>query len=136
MTPSAPTDLAAAPPECRGNLWQRWLADDGWGHERREAAWLLVALVAFGILTLELALIRWTAGQVRVFAYISNIVLIVAFLGMGLGVALGRRHPGLMRLTLPLLLVLAVPLALAEPLGLVHLSFPDQSITLWGAEMV
>lgn len=31
---------------------------------------------------------------------------------------------------------LALPVAFAETLGLVHLTFPDQSITLWGAETV
>src|SRR3954469_25964480 len=104
MAPPSPTDLAVQAPRLEPSIWRRWLADDGWARGRREPAWLLVALVTFGILTLELALIRWTAGQVRVFAYISNIVLIVAFLGMGLGVALGRRRPGLMQMTLPLLL--------------------------------
>lgn len=112
------------------------LADHGWAEGRREPAWLLIGLTTFGILVLELALIRWTSGQVRVFAYINNIVLITAFLGMGIGVALGRRHPGLVHFTLPSLLLLALPVAGAETLGLVHLTFPDQSITLWGAETV
>ncbi|HUR59119.1 MAG TPA: methyltransferase domain-containing protein [Opitutaceae bacterium] len=93
-------------------------------------------MATFAILVLELALIRWTSGQVRVFAYINNIVLITAFLGMGSGVALGRRWPGLVHATLPLLFLLALPVAFADALGLVHLTFPDQSITLWGAEKV
>jgi hypothetical protein len=133
MAAHGPPGLAVPPPR---SAWQRFLADDQWARQRREPGWLLVALVTFGILVLELTLIRWTAGQVRVFAYISNIVLIAAFLGMGLGVALGRRHPGLLHGTLPLLLLLALPVAFAEPLGLVNLSFPDQSIQLWGAETV
>jgi hypothetical protein len=95
-----------------------------------------VAGTTFGILALELALIRWTSSQVRVFAYFNNLVLICAFLGMGLGVALGRRWPGLLHAALPTLLVLAVPLAFSEPLGLVHLQFPDRSIMLWGADQV
>ena len=33
-----------------------------------------------------------------------------------------------------LLLVLALPLGFSEKLNLVHLSFPDHSISLWGAE--
>ena len=53
-----------------------------------------IALATFGILALELALIRWTSGQIRAFAYFNNLVLVGAFLGMGLGVALGRRRPG------------------------------------------
>lgn len=111
------------------------LADASWTERKGSAAWL-VGLTTFGILALELALIRWTSGQVRVFAYVNNIVLITAFLGLGVGVALGRRFPGLVHGVLPVLLVVALPVAAAETLGLVHLTFPDQSITLWGAETV
>ena len=114
----------------------RLLANGHWAEGRRASPGVLIAATTFGILALELALIRWTSAQVRVFAYINNIVLIAAFLGMGVGVALGRRHPGLVHLALPALLALAVPVASAEALGLVHLTFPDQSITLWGAETV
>ena len=87
-------------------------------------------------MALELALIRWTSSQVRVFAYFNNLVLICAFLGMGLGVALGKRWPGLVHGVLPALLVLALPLAFSEQLSLVHLQFPDRSIMLWGADQV
>jgi SAM-dependent methyltransferase len=114
---------------------KKLLADAGWAESRGASAWL-VGLTTFGILVLELALIRWTSGQVRVFAYVNNIILITAFLGLGVGVALGRRHPGLVHLVLPALLAVALPVAAAESLGLVHLTFPDQSITLWGAETI
>lgn len=110
-----------------------WLNDEQWA-DRGNSTKLLIGLTTFGILVLELALIRWTSSQVRVFAYFNNLVLIASFLGMGLGVALGRRHPGLVHFVLPVLLVLAVPVAFSEELGLVHLSFPDQSISLWGGE--
>jgi SAM-dependent methyltransferase len=96
---------------------------------------LQLGLATFGILALELALIRWTAGQVRAFAYFNNVVLIAAFLGLGLGLAAGRRRLGLVHATLPALAVVSAVLGLAEPLGLVHLSFPDASVSLWGAEM-
>jgi SAM-dependent methyltransferase len=96
---------------------------------------LQIALATFGILALELALIRWTSGQIRAFAYFKNLVLIAAFLGMGLGLALGRRHGGLVHWTLPTLLLVAVPLGLSEPLGLVHLKFPDPWVHTWGTEV-
>ncbi|MDO8544273.1 MAG: class I SAM-dependent methyltransferase [Opitutaceae bacterium] len=92
----------------------------------------MIGLTTFGILALELGLIRWTSSQVRVFAYFNNLVLIGSFLGMGVGVALGRRWPGLVHATLPLLLVVALPLAFAEQLSLVQLKFPDQTVSLWG----
>ena len=44
---------------------------------------LAIGLSTFGILALELAMIRWTSSQVRIFAYFNNMVLICAFLGMG-----------------------------------------------------
>jgi len=110
----------------------------------RDASWagqkgsvpLRIAVTTFGILALELALIRWTSSQARAFAYFNNVVLIGAFLGMGLGVALGRRRPGLIHLALPSLLVTALPLAFAEKLGLVHLYFPDNSIMIWYVGLV
>jgi len=104
--------------------------------ERREPTSLLIGLATFGILTLELAIIRWTSSQVRMFAYFNNLVLIGAFLGMGLGVALGRRYPGLVHLALPSLLALALPLAFSARVGLVHMQFPDHSIALWGGGLV
>jgi SAM-dependent methyltransferase len=93
-----------------------------------------LALSTFGLLALELALIRWLASQMRVFAYFSNLVLIAAFLGMGLGLGIARRRGHLRHWVLPALLLLTIPAALAEPLGLTSLTFPDLSIHMWGAE--
>ena len=93
-----------------------------------------MALCTFGILALELAIIRWMSGQVRIVAYFQNLVLLAAFLGMGLGVALGRNRPQLVHYCLPTLALLSVLLAFSEPLGLMRLPFPDPSIALWGAE--
>ncbi len=42
-------------------------------------------LASFAALLLELALIRWLPGRVRVIAYFPNLVLIAAFLGLGVG---------------------------------------------------
>lgn len=44
-----------------------------------------LALCTFGILVLELAIIRWMSSQIRIVAYFSNVVLLASFLGMGLG---------------------------------------------------
>jgi hypothetical protein len=57
------------------------------------------------------------------------------FLGMGLGVALGRRYPYLFEWVFPALLVLAAVLALSKQVGLMDLGFPDPSISLWGADV-
>jgi spermidine synthase len=57
--------------------------------------WNLHALFLASALTLfaELALIRWVATEVRVFAYVKNLALLLCFLGFGLGCALARRSP-------------------------------------------
>jgi SAM-dependent methyltransferase len=107
--------------------------DGGWA-EHAGPVPLQIGLTTFGILALELALIRWFSGQIRLFAYFTNLILIGAMLGMGLGLALGRRRPGLLHWTLPTLCVLSTVFAFAEPLGLVHLTFPDSAVHMWGAE--
>ena len=60
---------------------------------RRAGAQLLA--VSFVVLFQELALIRWLPVQVRVAAYFPNLILIGAFLGLGVG-ALRARHRSLM----------------------------------------
>jgi hypothetical protein len=57
--------------------------------------WNLSALFLASALTLfaELALIRWVATEVRVFAYVKNLALLLCFLGFGLGCALARQRP-------------------------------------------
>lgn len=94
-----------------------------------------LTLATFGLLALELAVIRWMSGQVRIFAYLNNVVLICAFLGMGLGVALSETRPRLRRLVLPAFVVFCGAVAVLRPLGLDQVTFPDLSIYLWGAEV-
>lgn len=119
----------------KNNFADKFFLNDSQWVDKRWPAGFYIALSTFGILALELALIRWTSTQVRVFAYFNNIVLIAAFLGMGLGVAAGRKYPGLTHWTLPALFLLAIPLAFSEDLNLVNMPFPDTFISLWGAEL-
>ena len=53
---------------------------------------LETAAAAFLILFLELVWIRWLPGQVRVLAYFPNLILISAFLGIGIGCLLATRR--------------------------------------------
>jgi spermidine synthase len=57
--------------------------------------WSLPTLFLASALTLfaELALIRWVATEIRVFAYVKNLALLLCFLGFGLGCALARQRP-------------------------------------------
>ena len=60
--------------------------------------------VSFLMLFLEIFLVRWISTEVRVFAYVSNLVLLACFLGIGLGCYFSRRE------SRPLLSVLALVL--------------------------
>jgi spermidine synthase len=42
-------------------------------------------LISFVMLFLEIFLIRWISTEVRIFAYVSNLVLLACFLGVGIG---------------------------------------------------
>jgi hypothetical protein len=83
---------------------------------------------------LELALIRWLGTQIRIAAYFANLVLVATFLGMGLGVGVGRTHPDWGRWALPAIAIVSMVLAGSEALGLMRMVFPDPAISLWGGE--
>lgn len=72
---------------------------------------VLLALVSFLALYLELFLIRWIPGCLKVIGYYTNLVLISSFLGLGLGMASSKEsgsEKNLMALSLRLLVSLAV----------------------------
>ena len=69
----------------------------------------------------------------RVFAYLNNLVLISAFLGMGLGVALSESRPRLRRWVLPGFLLFTTFVTLGGR-WLADISFPHMSPHPWGAE--
>jgi hypothetical protein len=66
---------------------------------------LQLGTVSFGILFLELALIRWISGYIINFGYFTNFILLGAFLGIGLGCLAARRTETLIRFFTSLLLV-------------------------------
>jgi spermidine synthase len=65
----------------------RLLASHAMDSQRRRVrtAALELFLASFVVLFQELAMIRWLPGQVRVLAYFPNLILISAFLGLGIG---------------------------------------------------
>jgi len=65
-------------------------------------------IVSFLILFLELALIRWISTEIRIFAYINNLILLACFLGVGLGCYYAARpvRPALTLTGLALLLLM------------------------------
>ncbi len=75
------------------------------------ATWILFLVSVLG-LYLELLLIRWIGTEVRIFAYLQNTVLVVCFMGLGLGCLTCRKPVAVRDLLLPLLvlvLLMALP---------------------------
>ena len=58
---------------------------------------MMLFLASFLALYFELVVIRYLSTEVRVFAYLKNLPLIASFLGIGLGMILGRVPKGLKR---------------------------------------
>lgn len=65
-----------------------------------------VSAASFLVLFLEVALIRWLPAQVRLLAYFANVILLGAFLGIGLGCLLVRSRRDLFAWFPQLLVVL------------------------------
>src|SRR5262245_6243668 len=75
----------------------------------RTAAIFLISVLA---LFLEMLAIRWIGTEVRIFAYLQNTILIVSFLGFGLGCFTCRQPADLRQTLFPmaaLLLLMAIP---------------------------
>lgn len=94
-----------------------------------------IAVASFVVLFQELALIRWLPAQVRVIAYFPNVVLLAAFLGLGIGSLIaGRRSilpwwPGIVAgvtaAAWAMSRIVFTQEATAEHLYLLYLDMPD-----------
>jgi spermine/spermidine synthase len=89
--------------------------DDSLTESRRKVALVLVSVLG---LFFELVLIRLLGSEVKVFAFLKNVVLLGAFLGLGLGFFIARRPAGLLPLFLPGAAVLAGSVILGAKAGL------------------
>ena len=72
---------------------------------------ITLLLVTFCALMLELALIRWVAGQVRIAAYFPNLILIAAFFGMGIGCLRQGRRSSFWLMPVALLILVGISYA-------------------------
>lgn len=106
------------------------------------AAELLAA--SFLVLFLELTLIRWTSGQVRVLAYFPNLILISAFLGLGIG-CLWAGRGSLLKFWPPALVLYVLAVTLlgkvaftnqgnSEHLWLLYYDLPPQALVVDGVQ--
>jgi spermidine synthase len=84
-------------------------------------SWYPLFLISAVSLFLELMVIRWVAGEVRLIAYFKNLPLLAAFLGLGIGFGLSAKGPNYRPAFAPLL---GVFVALTLVLGRVTSPLP------------
>lgn len=100
--------------------------------------WSLSTLLLASALTLfvELALIRWVATEVRIFAYAKNLALLLCFLGFGLGCALAPqavRWPTAGRALIGLILIVRQPWRSGQVMEKWSQSLgAGQDVQIWG----
>ncbi len=98
----------------------------------RQRAFALVLVSVLGLF-FELVLIRWLGAEIKVFAFLKNVVLIAAFLGLGLGFFLASRRVGLLPLFLPASAMVIVTVALGSASGLLTKTvLPGDELVLVG----
>jgi hypothetical protein len=71
-------------------------------------AGLAIFLISILGLFLEMMLIRWIATEVRIFAYLQNTILVVCFLGLGLGCFTSRQDINIRSTIIPLFAITAI----------------------------
>ncbi|PIS09695.1 hypothetical protein COT75_00670 [Candidatus Beckwithbacteria bacterium CG10_big_fil_rev_8_21_14_0_10_34_10] len=90
---------------------------------------LKLALISFLILFLELLFIRLIGTEIRIFAYLSNLVLLAIFLGSGLGMFIKKKLSLMVSSSLILILSLIVISGLFK--GITNLISPLSESFIW-----
>ncbi|MCI0700091.1 MAG: methyltransferase domain-containing protein [Planctomycetia bacterium] len=97
--------LTTTPPPAGGVALAPVNHSDRFLTDRRTLALFLISVVG---LFLELMLIRWVSTEIRIFAYLQNTVLVVCFLGLGMGCWDSRRAFALRDVLVPLTILVAL----------------------------
>ena len=90
--------------------------------------WGIFLISVLGLF-LEMLLIRWIGTEIRIFAYLQNTILVVCFLGLGLG-CFTCRQPILLRYSLVPLLILV--LFMAIPMVRIGLGYISDLLSMSG----
>ena len=89
-------------------------------------------LTSATILFVELLLIRWIPANVKYIAYFSNFILMSSFLGIGLGIVLGRRGVQLPASPFPVLLLATTTLVTVAQL---NVQFSGENEIFYGVDL-
>ena len=88
-----------------------------------------LVLVSFVILFLELLLIRLIGTEIRIFAYLSNIILFAIFIGSGVGMLIKRRFS--LRVSAVLLLIIVFAIQTGVFSGITNWLAPLNENIIW-----
>jgi len=96
-----------------------------------------LALISLLSLFLEMLMIRWISSEIRVFAYLKNLLLVACFLGFGLGCYLCRRRVQLIAFITPILVLTAILKIPRSPLRKIVPALPQMlggatEVHIWG----
>lgn len=89
--------------------------------------WYPLLLISALSLYLELAVIRWIAGEVRLFSYFKNLTLLAAFLGLGIGFGIARRKDVRSSYSLLLALLVSLVIGVKQFTGSFSLVYPGEA---------
>ena len=90
-----------------------------------------LVLTSGTLLFVELLLIRWIPSEVRYIGFFSNFLLMASFLGIGIGILLGRRRQMDSIAVFPILLVIVVALITKLELNVQVSSRDSRSCSDW-----
>ncbi|HUJ71482.1 MAG TPA: methyltransferase domain-containing protein [Verrucomicrobiae bacterium] len=90
-----------------------------------------IFIVSALILYLELVLIRWIGTEIRIFAYLGNLILVVCFFGVGLGCYRAEDPASTVRIALNITLLVIL---VANPLHIELLNLSNVTYLLSGFE--
>lgn len=96
----------------------------------------MLFLASFLALYFELLIIRYLSTEIRTFAYLKNLPLIASFLGIGLGMILGKPGERLVRAFPFVAAALFLLIRFAGPLYLTHLGLQTSDYFLFGIPKV
>lgn len=130
-TITAPLEATTPPPAAPLGLAPVSAADRFLTNHRT----LALFLISVAGLFLELLLIRWITTEIRIFAYLQNTVLVVCFLGLGMGCWSSRKPFALRNILLPLaaiVVLLSVPLTRSLLASITNLFSGFSDLVIWG----
>ena len=96
-------------------------------------SWAIFFISVLG-LYLELMLIRWIGTEIRIFAYLQNTVLVVCFMGLGLGLFTSTKPITLRQILIPLgvlILLMAIPATRSYLHKISYLLSVFQDLIIW-----